>query len=96
MFLEAIHLEEELKKKAPQQTKKSDAPKDKMSNKERNRYQEVQKEIEKLEGIIQALTDEMSNASAMKLSEIQDKVSSNELKLEKLMEEWALLEEKLS
>jgi hypothetical protein len=96
MFLEAIHLEEELKNKAPQQAKKSELPKDKLTNKERNRYQEVQKEIEKLEGIIQALTDEMSNASAMKLSEIQDKVSSNELKLEKLMEEWALLEEKLS
>ncbi len=96
MFLEAIHLEEELKKKAPQQPKKSESPKDKMTNKERNRYQEVQKEIEKLEGIIQALKNEMVNASFIKLSEIQEKVSSNELKLEKLMEEWALLEEKLS
>ena len=96
MFLEAIHLEEELKKKAPQQAKKSDAPKDKMSNKERNRYQEVQKEIEKIESIIQALKNEMANSNFIKLSEIQDKVSSNELKLEKLMEEWASLEEKLS
>jgi ATP-binding cassette subfamily F protein uup len=95
MFLEAIHLEEELKKKTPSVDKKIEAPKDKMSNKERNRYQEVQKEIEKLEAQIVSINEKMVSAKLTELSDLQTKLSVNESKLEKLLNEWAELEAKL-
>lgn len=96
MFLEAIHLEEELKKKAPAQAvQKEAAAKDKMTNKERNRYAEVQKEIEKLEAKIAEIQSEMSSATASKLVELQTKLDTQEKKLEALFNEWADLEAKL-
>lgn len=95
MFLEAIHLEEELKKKTPVIEKKIEAPKDKMTNKERNRYQEIQKEIENLEILIASLNDQMVSAKVSELSDLQSKLSLNETKLEKLFNEWAELEAKL-
>ncbi len=95
MFLEAIHLEEELKKKAPNVDKKGEAPKDKMSNKERNRYQDVQKEIENLEVLISTLNEKMASAKLSELSDLQAKLSVNETKLENLLNEWAELEAKL-
>ncbi len=95
MFLEAIHLEEELKKKAPPAEVKKEAPKDKMSNKERNRYYELQKEIEKIEARIVVLKDEMVSASVSKLTEIHPKLEKEESKLESLFNEWAELEAKL-
>jgi ATP-binding cassette subfamily F protein uup len=95
MFLEAIHLEEELKKKAPPAEVKKEAPKDKMSNKERNRYNELQKEIEKIEARIVVLKDEMVSASVSKLTEIHPKLEKEESKLESLFNEWAELEAKL-
>jgi ATP-binding cassette subfamily F protein uup len=95
MFLEAIHLEEELKKKTPVIEKKIEAPKDKMTNKERNRYQEIQKEIDNLELLIASLNDQMVSAKVSELSDLQSKLGLNEAKLEKLFNEWAELEAKL-
>ncbi len=99
LFLEAIHLEEELKKKTPPASdKKIDSGK--MSNKERNRYQEIGAEIEKLETRIGKLKDEMSsldyqNFDKKKIQESNDLLASLEKKLEGLYDEWAELEKKL-
>ena len=95
MFLEAIHLEEELKKKTPNADQRKEAPKDKMSNKERNRYQEVQKEIEQLEALMLTLKEKMQGAKVSELAELQSKLDGSEGKLENLMNEWAELEAKL-
>lgn len=95
MFLEAIHLEEELKKKTPVSAPKEAAPKEKMTNKERNRYGEIQKEIEKLEARIGEIQAEMVAASAQTLVDLQTKLDSAEAKLEGLFNEWAELEAKV-
>ena len=96
MFLEAIHLEEELKKKTPPADyKKEAAPREKMSNKERNRYNELQKEIDSTEAKIATFKAEMSGAGFAKLAEIQAKIDVLDTKLEKLVNEWADLEAKL-
>lgn len=95
MFLEAIHLEEELKKKTPSagSAEVKTAPvKDKMSNKERNRYNQLGEEIEKLEGKVEKLKEELYAAFDQKKSE---EVSKLEVKLETLIFEWAELESKL-
>lgn len=99
LFLEAIHLEEELKKKAPPaETKKADSSR--MSNKERNRYNEMGPEIEKLEARITKLKDELGSVDytkfdQKKVQESQTLLESLEKRLEGLFEEWAELETKL-
>jgi ATP-binding cassette subfamily F protein uup len=100
LFLEAIHLEEELKKKTPPpEAKKADSSR--MSNKERNRYNEMGPEIEKLEGRIEKIKAELAgvdytkNFDQKKLQESQDLLDSLEKRLEGLYEEWAQLETKL-
>lgn len=96
LFLDAIHLEEELKKKAPPaELKREVAPKDRMTNKERNRYQEIQSEIEKLEAKAQSIKAEMASAGYASLAELQGKLDVLEKRLEGLFEEWAELEAKL-
>ncbi len=95
MFLEAIHLEEQMKKKAPAIEVKKEAPKDKMTNKERNRYNDLQKEIETLENKMLDLKEEMSKAGAAALVDLQKKLDVFEAKMEKLFNEWAELEAKL-
>jgi ATP-binding cassette subfamily F protein uup len=95
MFLEAIHLEEQMKKKAPAVEVKKEAPKDKMTNKERNRYNDLQKEIETLENKMLDLKEEMSKAGAAALVDLQKKLDVFEAKMEKLFNEWAELEAKL-
>lgn len=99
LFLEAIHLEEELKKKAPPaEAKKTDSSR--MSNKERNRYNEMGPEIEKLEARITKLKDELGSVDytkfdQKKVQESQTLLESLEKRLEGLFEEWAELETKL-
>ncbi|MBA2404364.1 MAG: ABC-F family ATP-binding cassette domain-containing protein [Bdellovibrionales bacterium] len=98
MFLEAIHLETELKKKAPAiaaPKETAGAAKDKMTNKERNRYNELQKEIEKMETKVAGIKSEMEQANYATLSELQGKLKISESKLELLFNEWADLESKL-
>ncbi len=95
MFLEAIHLEEQLKKKAPPAEVKKVVSVDKMSNKERNRYNELEKEIEKTEEKIAAIKGEMNGASFTKLAELQSKLDVLDTKLESFVNEWATLGAKL-
>jgi ATP-binding cassette subfamily F protein uup len=95
MFLEAIRLEQELKKKAPPVVVQKQVAKEKMTNKERNRYNDLQKEIEKLEAKILGFKEEMVSAGFSKLSELQTKLDASESKLEILFTEWADLESKL-
>jgi ATP-binding cassette subfamily F protein uup len=99
MFLEAIHLEEELKKKTPPpQEKKTDTSR--MSNKERNRFNEMGPEIEKLEARITkvkaelAAVDYTKSFDKKKVQESQTNLESLEKKLEALFDEWTDLESK--
>lgn len=99
LFLEAIHLEEELKKKSPPpEEKKADT--NRMSNKERNRYNEIGPEIEKLEARIAKLKEELGSVDyakfdQKKVAESQALLESLEKRLEGLFNEWADLESKL-
>lgn len=99
LFLEAIHLEQELRQKAPPvETKKTDSSR--MSNKERNRYNEIGPEIEKLELRIAKLKDELAlvdykNFDQKKVQESQTLLESLEKRLEGLFQEWSELETKL-
>lgn len=95
MFLEAIHLEEQMKKKVPAVEVKKEAPKDKMTNKERNRYNDLQKEIEILENKMLDIKEEMTKAQAAALVDLQKKLDGFEAKMETLFNEWAELEAKL-
>lgn len=95
MFLEAIQLEQELKKKTPPPVAQKEVPKEKMSNKERNRYNELEKEIAKLETKIAALKEEMAAAGYGALAELAVKLKTAETKLDTLVNEWADLESKL-
>jgi ATP-binding cassette subfamily F protein uup len=105
MFLEAIHLEEEMKKKAPQAVV-TEAPKadpSKMSNKERNRYKELPDEIDKIEKRIEKIKAELAaidyatldKAKKENMDKLQKDLSVQEGKLEVLFDEWAQLESKL-
>jgi ATP-binding cassette subfamily F protein uup len=105
LFLEAIHLEEEMKKKAPAQvaaTPKVEAQ-SKMSNKERNRYQALPEEIDKVEKKVEALKAELAAINfatldkdrKQQLTKLQATLETQEKKLEELFEEWAQLETKL-
>ncbi len=106
LFLEAIRLEEELKKKTPSEVS---APADKgesgpkLTNKEKNRYQALPEEIEKLENRIQSYKTELESIDyssldkdlTLKMEELQKKLNDSENKLELLFNEWADLESKL-
>lgn len=104
IYLEAIHLEEELKKKAPPQVKKAEAaPVDKMTNKERNRYNQIQGEMEKAETKVATLKTELEaidyskldKESTTRMEKLQADLTKAESKLEELFNEWAELEAKL-
>ena len=102
LFLEAIHLEEELKKKSPPSVKSAEAPaasKDKLNNKERNRYNQLGEEIEKLEKKIASLKEELGKVDYTKFDKVKVEAQQKELektegKLEVAFEEWAALGEK--
>jgi ATP-binding cassette subfamily F protein uup len=107
LFLEAIHLEEELKKKTIQQPLVTSAVNSgipKLSNKEKNRYDELPSEIEKLESRVSKLKSEigetdyssMTKEKKDKLEKLQSDLTKSELKLEGLYNEWATLESKLA
>jgi ATP-binding cassette subfamily F protein uup len=104
LFLEAIHLEEQLKKKSAnaeaRETKSTaETAKPGLSNKERNRYNQIQGEMEKLDIKIVSLKDELSkvdygNFDKAKVEKSQADLEKAEKKMDELMEEWALLEAK--
>ena len=108
IFLEAIHLEEELKKKNPpsksaQPAAVPAASKDKMSNKERNRYNELPAEIDKIEKRIEKVKADlaafdyssMDKEKTAKMESLQSSLEKDEKKLEVLFNEWSELEAKL-
>jgi len=100
MFLEAIHLEEQLKKKMPDPEEKREVSKDKMSNKERNRFNQLQGEIEIFEVEVKELKlklgsiDYSNRDNKKKIEETQNKLDQVEAKLEASFNEWAELEKK--
>jgi hypothetical protein len=107
LFLEAIHLEEELKKKAPALVQKSEdlpaaAPVSQLSNKEKNRFAELPGEIDKLELRLTTLRSEIASIDFAfldkekkdKLTRLESDLKKYEGKLEGLFEEWATLEAK--
>lgn len=104
LFLEAIHLEEEMKKKAPAQvtgSKNNDSSK--MSNKEKNRYEALPAEIDKIEKKIESLKADLAKIDyasldkekKQQMTKLQSELDSQEKKLEVLFDEWAQLETKL-
>lgn len=102
-FLEAIHLEEELKKKSSSQDKIK-APEvktaSKVSNKERNRYDQLTKDIDVLEGKINLIKEELAaidygNFDQANLEKLQKDLEAKEAKMELLFTEWAELEGKI-
>lgn len=106
LFLEAIRLEEELKKKTPPAGKTASDKGEsgpKLTNKEKNRYQALPEEIEKLEKRIKSYKTELESIDygnldknlSSKMEELQKKLDESENKLEALFEEWAELESKL-
>src|SRR5690606_8461594 len=106
LFLEAIRLEEELRKKAPGQVRPQAEKADngsKLSNQEKNRYQALPEEIDKLEKRIQSYKAELEGIdyssldknSTVKMEELQKKLEDSENKLELLFNEWAELESKM-
>lgn len=105
LFLEAIHLEEELKKKTKEPVKevKESAPLQKMSNKEKNRYEQLPQEIDKVEKKLELLKQElgaldyssMDRDQVQRMEKLQADLDKTEKKLEELYEEWSVLEGKL-
>ena len=105
LFLEAIHLEEELKKKQPPpaETAKPESAPSRMTNKEKNRFEELPKEIDKIEKRIEGIKVELSTIDYATLDKdkvnrmetLQNNLEKDEAKLEVLFEEWATLESKL-
>jgi ABC transport system ATP-binding/permease protein len=94
MFLEAMRLEDHMKKKIREDVveKKSAPVKDKMNNKERNRHSQLGEEIEKLEGKIKLLKEELYASFEQKKA---DELAKLESKLENISEEWLELESKI-
>src|SRR5690606_28370486 len=75
LFLEAIRLEEEMKKKAPSEkntpSPKAETTSPKMTNKERNRYDQLTKDIEKMENLIAGLKEELASVDYSKFDQKQ-------------------------
>jgi ABC transport system ATP-binding/permease protein len=95
LFLEAIHLEEELKKKTQVETQKASQKseaKDKVSNKERVRHTQLSSDIEQLELRIQELKKDLYQVFDQTKA---DELVVLELKLERTFDEWAALESKM-
>ena len=105
LFLEAIHMEEELKKKQPQvqESPKKEIPENKMTNKEKNRFEELPKDIEKSEKRIEVIKAELATIDyasldkekVARLETLQKNLEKEEKKLESLYEEWSILEAKI-
>lgn len=105
LFLEAIHLEEEMKKKVGinAQPLKTSPVTQKMTNKEKNRFDQIPSEIEKFEKKIENIKSEMSSVNFATISKdnkiylenLQSEITELEKRLEDLYEEWSILESKL-
>lgn len=101
LFLEAIHLEDELKKKSVVQVTTSQKTQtSKLSNKEKARFDQLPLEIETKESEIESYKSaiaqidfgRMTQESKSKLDDLQAKLDKESKILEDLYEEWAELE----
>jgi ATP-binding cassette subfamily F protein uup len=106
LFLEAIRLEDELKKKTPGpklEKNETSLLSQKMSNREKNRFEALPLEIEHLELKIDSLKKElalidyasMDKDKKLHLEKLQSECEKAEKNLEKLYTEWSDLETKL-
>ncbi|PIP93805.1 MAG: hypothetical protein COW00_04415 [Bdellovibrio sp. CG12_big_fil_rev_8_21_14_0_65_39_13] len=99
-FLEALELEEKLKTMKPPAS--AQTPKSQLSNKDKIRLDQVQREIEDQEKLISQISDLISRMASsvrdaetiQKMDALQDKLKQAESKLEKLISEWEELEAK--
>lgn len=108
IFLQVIFEQEELKKKQTNQknsntiysSNKSDQ--NKMSNKEKNRLDQIPAEIERMEKRLELLKSELASIAFSemdknlnsKMVELTQQIQKQETKLEQLFEEWDFLEKK--
>jgi ABC transport system ATP-binding/permease protein len=106
MFLEAIHLEEQLKKKVAVAEKKNETAspvESKLSNKERNRHNQLQDEMSKQEEKLEKLKAQlaaidfsnMDKDKKLQVEDLQQQIAKAETKFETIFNEWAELEAKL-
>lgn len=107
LFLEAIHLEEELKKKSStSETQEKSNPQltsQKMTNKEKNRFEELPGLIEKLERKIESIKSELSKIDysvmdkdkKQRVDLLQKDLDEKESQLLDFYDEWSLLEKKI-
>jgi ATP-binding cassette subfamily F protein uup len=106
LFLEALRLEEELKKKTPPDIQVVKQPQEasvsKLTNKEKNRFEQLPKDIDKVEGQIEKVKAELTTIdfakldreSTLKMEKLQKELVEKEKKLEEYFEEWVILEKK--
>lgn len=98
-FLEALALEERLKDLTPtsgetdKKTQSAPQERPKLSNKEKARYQKIEGEISEVEQKIVELETLLTTSYS---EEIAQELSSYQAKLDDLLEEWAILEEKVN
>ncbi|MFI5390997.1 MAG: ABC-F family ATP-binding cassette domain-containing protein [Bacteriovoracales bacterium] len=94
LFMEALSLEKEVKKmeslKSPGQGKTG------LSYQEKKRYDVIQSEIEEKEKIVQDLKAQVEVAGNEEIKDLLKKLKKEERDLEKIIDEWMQLEEKLN
>lgn len=91
-YLEALKLEEELKKLTPKQKEKNNE-KNKLSYKDLKRLETIQSEIESVEQKVSELTKKYETEYSKEIESELEKTQSN---LDQLLDEWAALEERNS
>jgi hypothetical protein len=108
VFLEAVALEAELRKKsasgvtASASTPATVPAPSKLSNKDKNRLEKISGEMAAQEQRVQKIQAELAQidyssldrAGTEKLNQLQERLANEEKKLERLLEEWMELEAK--
>jgi len=94
LFMEALALEKEVDKMSS--SKKSTASQPTLSFNEKKRHEVIQSEIEAKEKIINELKAQMEASDYTKLGPLSKKLKQEEAELEKLINEWTELEEKIN
>jgi ABC transporter C-terminal domain len=94
LFMEALALEKEVNKMSS--NKKSSASQPALSFNEKKRHDVIQSEIEAKEKIVNDLKAQMESSDYTKLAPVTKKLKQEEAELEKLINEWTELEEKMN
>lgn len=103
LYIEALQLEESLKEKTPELSAPAKSE-NKPTNKEKQRFKVIEKEIETQESLVTKLEKEfegfdytsMDDKKRTSLGKLEAKIKAEKEKLERIMNEWATLEERLS